>query len=367
MKPKVTIIIVAYNVSKIKNIFKKCLDSSLNLKYDNYEVVVVNNGSTDETKDILMDYENDIKIINLKHNVGYAQGNNIAYNMTKSDFVLLLNSDAIPEQDSLQEVVKEGMKPDIGAVGGIQMDYNKKRITALGRLFDIYMRTIVPKEEISINEVKASYYTYIPASFLLIKRSTINTLFPKEFFTYWEDVELCMRLWSRGYKVLLIPQIVCAHEFGTSARAATKHNVKTNVTLKLSYTKNGTLLLSIFKKYLIDSYLIQVLNMLTYSTTTEMLQLPRYFFKKQLYDFTGGYFPGRSLIRICYLSKPLSTLQEFGRYYPLLAKLNNTNKIRIIFDIKIKSFPPVIQLCYDNIIITEKDIEKSNKKFIIDK
>jgi len=88
MLPKVTIIIVAYNAGKIRNIFKQCLDSTLNLKYDNYEVILVNNGSTDETNEIIKDYEKDIRIINLKYNVGFAQGNNIAFKNSKSDFVL---------------------------------------------------------------------------------------------------------------------------------------------------------------------------------------------------------------------------------------------------------------------------------------
>jgi Glycosyltransferases, probably involved in cell wall biogenesis len=47
-QPKVTVIIVTYNAEGMKSIFKQCLDSSLNLKYNNYEVIVVNNGSTDK-------------------------------------------------------------------------------------------------------------------------------------------------------------------------------------------------------------------------------------------------------------------------------------------------------------------------------
>jgi cellulose synthase/poly-beta-1,6-N-acetylglucosamine synthase-like glycosyltransferase len=65
-QPKVSVIIVAYNAEGMKSIFKQCLDSALNLKYNNYEVIVVNNGSTDKTREILENYEKDLKIINLK-------------------------------------------------------------------------------------------------------------------------------------------------------------------------------------------------------------------------------------------------------------------------------------------------------------
>jgi glycosyltransferase involved in cell wall biosynthesis len=115
---KIIVIIVAYNVEGMKNIFEQCLDSALNLKYDNYEVIVVNNGTTDGTREILEDYEKDLKIINLKRNVGFANDNNIAYKKYRSEFVLLLNSDAIPEQDSLNELIKNSRNKRIGAIGG---------------------------------------------------------------------------------------------------------------------------------------------------------------------------------------------------------------------------------------------------------
>ena len=187
-QPKVSVIIVAYNAEGMRNIFEQCLDSALNLKYDNYEVIVVNNGSTDKTREILEDYEKDLKIINLKQNVGFANANNIAYKKYKSEFVLLLNSDAIPEQDSLNELIKNSRNKRIGAIGGIQVNYNKNRITSLGINYDIYGNGMVPKDKIDIDEVQESYYSYIPASFLLVRRKSINdTLFPKEFFMYMED------------------------------------------------------------------------------------------------------------------------------------------------------------------------------------
>jgi GT2 family glycosyltransferase len=226
-QPKVTVIVVAYNAEGMKSIFKQCLDSSLNLKYDNYEVIVVNNGSIDKTREILEAYEKDLKVINLKKNYGLAGARNIAYKNSKSEFVLLLDSDVIAEQDSLKEMVKASISDNkIGALGGIQVDYKKRNITMLGWLFDIYGNWITTNYEVMhINEVEESYYTFIPTAFLLAKRKAIgNILHPKEFFTYIEDIELCFRLWSRGYRIKLIPFIACRHEFGTSVRTASKKN-----------------------------------------------------------------------------------------------------------------------------------------------
>jgi len=112
----------------------------------------------------------------------------------------------------------------IRALGGIQVDYKKRNITMLGWLFDIYGNWITTNYEVMhVNEVEESYYTFIPTAFLLSKRKVIgNILHPKEFFTYIEDIELWFRIWSRGYRIKLIPFIACRHELGTSVRTSSK-------------------------------------------------------------------------------------------------------------------------------------------------
>jgi len=256
-KPKVTIIIPVYNAEGMKNIFKQCLNSALNLKYDNYEVVVVNSGSTDKTREILEDYEKDLKVINLKKDFGAAGARNIAYEKSKSEFVLLLDSDVIAEQDSLKEMVKISISDNkIGALGGIQVDYKKRNITGLGGLCDIYGNWFVPKEKLNVNEVKESYYSYIPTAFLLVKRKVIgNTLHPKEFLMYIEDVELCFRIWSRGFHVKLYPIVVCSHEFRTSTKIASKRNKFLNRIHSHLHAKNSALLLSVDRKFLPNIYI----------------------------------------------------------------------------------------------------------------
>jgi hypothetical protein len=364
-QPKVTVIIVAYNAEGMKNIFKQCLDSALNLKYDNYEVIVVNNGSIDKTREILEDYEKDLKIINLKQNVGFANANNIAYKRSKSDFVLLLNSDAIPEQDSLNELIKVSISDNkIGALGGVQVDYKKRNITGLGGLCDIYGNWIIPKDKINIDEVKESYYSYIPASFLLVRRKSIgDTLFPKEFFTFVEDVELCFRLWSRGYYVKLYPAIVCLHEFRTSTKVASKRNLFLNRILSHSYAKNSALLLSVYRKLLPKIYALRLLESILYQPIIETIHFPRYLLHKNNYNFAGAYYPSITMTYLKYSIKKLSILNDYGNYIPLSIKLKNSKKF--LFNPYKIIFNQLIKLDYEKIIINDDDILKASIKFLI--
>jgi GT2 family glycosyltransferase len=364
-QPKVTIIIVAYNAEGMKNIFKQCIDSALNLKYDNYEVIVVNNGSTDKTREILGDYKKDLKIINLKQNVGFANANNIAYKKSKSEFVLLLNPDAIPEQDSLNELIKIGISDNkIGALGGIQVDYKKRNIVALGGLCDIYSNWIIPKDKVNIDEVKESYYSYIPASFLLVRRKSINdTLFPKEFFTFVEDVELCFRIWSRGYYVKLYPAVVCSHEFRTSTKIASKRNLFLNRMLSHSYAKNSALLLSVYRKLLPKTYVLKLLESILYQPIIEIIHFPRYLMHKNNYNFAGAYYPSITMTYLKYSMKKLSTLNDYGNHIPLSIKFKNSKKF--LFNPLKLIRRHLIKFDYEKMLITNDDIMKSKRKFII--
>ena len=366
-QPKVTVIIVAYNAEGMKNIFKDCLDSALNLKYENYEVVVVNNGSTDRTREILEDYEKDLKIINLKKNIGFAGGNNIAYENSKSEFVLLLNQDAIPEQDSLKELVKISIKDNkIGALGGIQVDYKKRNITGLGALIEIYGNNIFIDSIPSIDEIKESYYSYIPSAFLLVKRKVIgNTLHPKEFFTYSEDTELCFRIWSRGYYVKLYPAVVCSHEFRTSIKVASKRNLFLNRMLSHSYAKNSALLLSVYRKLLPKIYALKFLELILYQPIIEIIHFPRYLLHKNNYNFAGAYYPSITMTYLKYSIKKLSTINDYSNYIPLSVKLKNSKKF--LFDPYKVILNQLIKLDYEKMIINDEDILKASIKFIISK
>jgi GT2 family glycosyltransferase len=366
-QPKVTVIIVAYNAEGIRNIFKECLDSALNLKYDNHEVIVVNNGSTDKTREILEDYEKDLRIINLKKNIGISRARNIAYENSKSEFVLLLDSDVIPEQDSLKELVKIGMDNNkIGALGGIQVDYKKRNITGLGWLFDIYGNRIAPKYKVNIDEIKESYYSYIPGAYLLVKRKSIgNTLHPKEFFMYAEDIELCFRIWSRGYYVKLYPAVVCLHEFRTSTKVASKKNLFLNRMISHSYAKNFSLLLSMYRKLLPKVYVLRLLESILYQPIIEIIHFPRYFLYKSNYNFAGAYYPSITMTYLKYSMKELSTINDYGNYIPLSIKLKNSKKF--LFNPSKIIFNQSIKLDYEKMIINDEDLLKASVKFIIPK
>ena len=91
-QPKISIIIPVYNTSKY---LKKCLDSVINQTYKNYNVIIVNDGSTDNSLDIIKEYmkkSSSIILINQK-NMGLSMARNNAVKKVESDYFLFLDSD----------------------------------------------------------------------------------------------------------------------------------------------------------------------------------------------------------------------------------------------------------------------------------
>lgn len=115
---KVSVIIPAYNMEKRIGI---CLDSILKQRYENLEVIIIDDGSTDKTKEICEEYacqDKRIKVIS-RSNGGVAEATNTGLNQMSGDYVLFVDSDDYIESDTIYEMVKqmESSKADIVQCG----------------------------------------------------------------------------------------------------------------------------------------------------------------------------------------------------------------------------------------------------------
>ena len=106
--PKFSIIIPVYNVEKY---IKKCLDSVFDQSYKDFEVIVVNDGTKDNSMQIVKEY--DVTIIN-QENQGLSEARNNGVKKAKGEYIIFLDSDDYLDKDSLKEIAKElDTKPDL--------------------------------------------------------------------------------------------------------------------------------------------------------------------------------------------------------------------------------------------------------------
>lgn len=110
--PFCSIIVLNYYGEKV---IETTLDSLLNLNYpkNRYEIIVVDNNSQDNSKEILTRYSKDysiIKLIFLNKNLGFSKGNNVGIERAKGEFVALLNNDCVAEKNWLRELINSANK-----------------------------------------------------------------------------------------------------------------------------------------------------------------------------------------------------------------------------------------------------------------
>src|ERR1700678_3473638 len=112
----ISVTIVTYNSGRF---IKRCLESVLEQKYPNLEVIVIDNASTDGTVDILEQFEDRCQIHYNDENIGFAAAQNQAIALSGGDWVLTLNPDVLLLKNFIQALVDGGQfAPKIGTVWG---------------------------------------------------------------------------------------------------------------------------------------------------------------------------------------------------------------------------------------------------------
>ncbi len=115
-KPFISCIFAAYNEEVV---VRRCIDSLLNSTYQNKEIIVVNDASTDKTKDVLEEYKNQIRVINLPKNVGKKRAIGEGIRASKGEIFVFTDSDSIVAPDAIERIIEIFMyDSDIGAVSG---------------------------------------------------------------------------------------------------------------------------------------------------------------------------------------------------------------------------------------------------------
>lgn len=224
MNKRVFIIVVNYNNY---NDTIECVESLKDIDYENYQIIIIDNGSQNDSYDELKKKLPNCLIMRSDKNLGFAGGNNlgIKYALTNgADYILLLNNDTIVEKDFLTYMVKAAEEDEkIGIVGGKINYYDKKDCIwfAGGKIDWLKFRV----EHIGQREIDRGQYdkrceiTFMTGCCMLIKRKVFEKvgLLPEEYFMYFEDVDFCVRASEAGFKIIYEPKAKIYHKVGFSS------------------------------------------------------------------------------------------------------------------------------------------------------
>ncbi|MFZ2193850.1 MAG: glycosyltransferase [Candidatus Moraniibacteriota bacterium] len=220
-KVKLAIIIVNY---KSQAYLKSCLDSIF-AKIDPLvmlEVIVVNNDIESDLTSIQVAYPV-VRIIQNKNNQGFGGGNNLGAKIARGDFLLFLNPDTEIINTNILELLKEFTKnPEIGIIGSQLLTTDDVvQEWSMGSelsLWGILKNKFKKEDTFRGKNIKKQSVGWVAGTALFIRRELFKKIdgFDEQFFMYFEDVDLCLRVRKLGKKVLYFPDFTILHYGGKS-------------------------------------------------------------------------------------------------------------------------------------------------------
>ena len=227
--PKISIIILNWNG---KEDTLECLESLRKLDYLNYEIIVVDNGSSDDSVPILRKGFPNIELIVNDKNLGYAGGNNVGIEYAlkrKADYIFLLNNDTVVHKDCLRELLDViEREPKVGFVGPKTYYYQEpKRIQFIGGSYSFITgrSSYIGSGEIDHGQHdELREVDFINGHALLVRKEVIDSIgmLDPEYFAYNEETDWCIRAKGKNYKCLYVPRAIVWHKSSKSSCGLTR-------------------------------------------------------------------------------------------------------------------------------------------------
>ena len=220
----ISVIIPNYNGIKF---IENCLLSILKQSLSNFETIVVDNGSTDGSPELIREQFPWVRLIRLKKNTGFARAANIAIRKSSSEYVVLLNNDTVVNKNFIENLYKAiDNKKDVFSYQAKMVNlYNKEVMDSAGDFYSIlgwgfsYGKDKPAADFIKDREIFSSC-----AGAAIYRRRIFNEigLFDERHFCYLEDLDLGYRAKLAGYKNRFCPQALVYH--AGSGTTGSRHN-----------------------------------------------------------------------------------------------------------------------------------------------
>ncbi len=227
-----SVVIVNYQTFELT---RNTINSIFEYSYPfSYEILVVDNASSDDSLSKLQDYFKDkVTFIASKENNGFAAGNNQALRIAKGRYVLLLNSDTIVWENTLEDIYNYMEKhTDVGASGCRVLLENGDLDKACKRSFPNVKNSFFRLFHIPTNSKDDNYnlddlpddeiyeIDCLTGAFMFMRAEALNEagLLDETFFMYGEDIDLCYRIKKAGWKIIYYGESKITHLKGASSK-----------------------------------------------------------------------------------------------------------------------------------------------------
>lgn len=230
MTAPVAIVVVNYNGERL---LPACLDALARQSVAPAEIVVADNGSADGSLALLRREHPGVRVLPLGRNHGFAGGANRGVAATTAEWVCVLNTDAAPAPDWLEQLFADEAPGDVWALGSVLVSPESGRIESAGDQYALDGRAFKLLTGEPLDALPGDPYPVFaaPGAAPVFRRRVFEALggYEERFFLYYEDVDLAFRALLRGHRALMVPRARVVHELGaTSVRRQVRFYVARN-------------------------------------------------------------------------------------------------------------------------------------------
>lgn len=221
--PKIAIVVLNWNGMEDT---LECLASVGQLDYPNYEVIVVDNGSTDDSVGAILTKFPNFSVLETKKNLGYAGGNNVGIRQAleqEAEFILVLNNDTVVSPQLLNKLVSAAaLHPDAGFLGPRLLYHDRPEFVWFdGANWNTSINYFqYPGQNAHVSSLSQTDHEtdYVCGAALFVRAETARQigLMDERYFLVWEEVDWCYRAREAGWRNIVVPQAVLYHKVGGS-------------------------------------------------------------------------------------------------------------------------------------------------------
>lgn len=267
MDDLISVIVPIYNSSKY---LEECINSILNQTYRNLEIILINDGSEDDSIKIceeLKEKDERIIVIN-KNNTGVSDTRNMGIRVSKGEYIIFIDSDDIIDSNMIDLLYKAAGENNVDVVRCNYQEYNTNR---KGNLYDLADKTFKKEEIKNVIPYFITNNKNIPAYIcvLLIKREKIVEFDTKLYFM--EDTEFFIRLLLNINSIYFINQYLYYYRYNRQSASKNSKNVVANILGALDSQKKIKEILS--KNNLLDNALDRKMNSTAFSLIISKIKL----------------------------------------------------------------------------------------------
>lgn len=318
---ELSVIIVNLNT---RQLLEDSLRSVLGQDIPGIEVMVIDNGSTDGSAEMVQSKFPAVRIVKNERNEGFAKPNNVGMRQTAGKYVFLLNSDTVVKPGAIKTLVSFlDAHPDVGACG-VRLVYPDGRLqksvkgfptlwthfcdmTALDKVFS--GTTLFGRgEQAYFDYTRTQDVDHVMAAALLVRREVLTTtgLFDERFSIYYNDMDWCYRMKKSGWKISYVQDAEVVHHLGRTIgelNRGLEYLDELYDNTMLFYQKHyGRKAVVIYRLFLAMGFVPRTL----------------FWWARRLFDHSGqaahmSVFSWRSLILGVKFWKPVRSTQEGGR------------------------------------------------------